>query len=31
MEELLKQIENYKAEIASFTAADEKSVEEFRI
>jgi phenylalanyl-tRNA synthetase alpha chain len=31
MEELLKQIEDYKKEIAAFTAADDKSVEEFRI
>jgi phenylalanyl-tRNA synthetase alpha chain len=31
MEELLKQLEDYKTEIASFTAADEKAVEEFRI
>jgi phenylalanyl-tRNA synthetase alpha chain len=31
MEELLKQIEDHKKEIASFTATDDKSVEEFRI
>jgi phenylalanyl-tRNA synthetase alpha chain len=31
MEELLKQLEDYKNEIASFTAADAKTVEEFRI
>lgn len=31
MEQLLKQIEDYKKEISSFSAADEKQVEEFRI
>lgn len=31
MEQLLKQIEGYKKEISSFSAADEKQVEEFRI
>ena len=31
MEELLKQIQDYKHEIMAFTATDEKSVEEFRI
>jgi len=31
MEELLKQIEDYKKEIGSFTATDAKAVEEFRI
>ena len=31
MEQLLKQIEDYKKEIAAFAAADEKQVEEFRI
>ena len=31
MEELLKQIQDHKAEIESYTAADEKAVEEFRI
>ena len=31
MEQLLKQIEDYKKEISSFEATDEKQVEEFRI
>ncbi|HET6724122.1 MAG TPA: phenylalanine--tRNA ligase subunit alpha [Chitinophagaceae bacterium] len=31
MEELLRQIENYKSEIEAYTAADEKAAEEFRI
>jgi len=31
MEELLKQIQDYKTEIDAFTATDEKSAEEFRI
>ena len=31
MEELLRQIENYKSEIGTYTAADEKTAEEFRI
>ncbi len=31
MEQLLQQIEEYKKEIAAFTATDEKQVEEFRI
>lgn len=31
MKELLDQIENYKKEIASYSAIDEKAVEEFRI
>ena len=31
MEELLKQIENYKAEIHAYTATNEKAAEEFRI
>src|SRR5258705_12029539 len=31
MEELLKQIQDYKTEIEAFAAADEKAVEEFRI
>lgn len=31
MEQLLKQIEDYKKEISAFTAVDEKQVEEFRI
>ena len=31
MEQLLKQIEDYKNEISSYTAAGEKQVEEFRI
>ncbi len=31
MEELLQQIENYKSEIETYAAADEKAVEEFRI
>ena len=31
MEELLKQIQDHKTKIESFTAADEKAVEEFRI
>jgi phenylalanyl-tRNA synthetase alpha chain len=31
MEQLLQQISNYKKEIESFTAVDEKQVEEFRI
>jgi phenylalanyl-tRNA synthetase alpha chain len=31
MDELLKQIENYKSEIETYTAADDKAVEEFRI
>ena len=31
MEELLRQIENYKSEIDTYTAADEKAAEEFRI
>ncbi|MCR6719408.1 MAG: phenylalanine--tRNA ligase subunit alpha [Chitinophagaceae bacterium] len=31
MEQLLKQIEDYKQEIAAFSATDEKQVEEFRI
>ena len=31
MEQLLNQIEEYKNEIAAFTATDDKSVEEFRI
>jgi len=31
MDQLLQQIENYKEEIAQFSASDAKSVEEFRI
>ena len=31
MEQLLKQIEDYKNEITAFSAADEKQLEEFRI
>ena len=31
MEQLLKQIEEYKNEIGAFQAADEKQAEEFRI
>ena len=31
MEELLKQIQDYKTEIEIFTATDEKAAEEFRI
>ena len=31
MEELLKQIEDYKNEIEGYNATDEKAVEEFRI
>ncbi len=31
MEELMKQIEDYKNEIAAHTATDEKTAEEFRI
>lgn len=31
MEELLRQIENYKSEIETYTAADDKAAEEFRI
>ena len=31
MEQLLKQIQDYKTEIEAFTATDEKAAEEFRI
>ena len=31
MEQLLKQIEGYKKDITSFSATDDKQVEEFRI
>ena len=31
MEQLLKQIEDYKKEMTDFSAVDEKNVEEFRI
>ena len=31
MEELLKQIKDYRAEIEAFNASDDKAVEEFRI
>jgi len=31
MEDLLKQIQDYKSEIETYSATDEKAVEEFRI